>query len=87
MHCIIVGPNKEAHVAASAKLTKKLYKEFHDMFTGVACFKGIFLLQIKEGAKPYETPPRCIKYTLQTPFRKEMECQHEQEMKVPLGVD
>ena len=38
--------------AASAKTTMKMQNEFSVLFTGIVCFKGTFLLKVKEDAKP-----------------------------------
>ena len=35
--------------------------------------KGTFSLQVKDGMKPYQAPPKCIAYALQEPFKKDVE--------------
>ena len=44
---------------------KQMHKEFKDVFSGTGCFKGTFLLQVKEESKPYQVPPRHMAYALQ----------------------
>ena len=36
---------------ATAELTQSVHNKFKDIFTGIACFKGTFSLQVKEGDK------------------------------------
>ena len=37
--------------------------------------------------KPYKAPSQSMAYTLQEPFKKELECLQQQHIIVPLGVD
>ena len=41
----------------STKPTQVLYNKYRNVFTGFGCFKGMFSLQVKEVAKPYQAPP------------------------------
>ena len=41
-----------------------------NVFTGIGCFKGMFSLQVQDGAKPYQAAPRCIMYMLQQPLKE-----------------
>ena len=67
----VAGPNTEPVTrGTNAKITIKVHNEFSNVFTGIRCFKGTFLLKVKENAKPYQVPPRCVAYTLQEPFKR-----------------
>ena len=57
----------------STVMTKKVHDKFHDVFTGIGCFKGTFSLQLKPDSKPYQAPPRCVAYVLQKPLQEELE--------------
>ena len=57
------------------------------MFTEIGCFDGQFLWQVKESRKTYQVPPRCISYTLQKQFKKELEQIQSQDIITPLHVD
>ena len=67
------GPGKESDKKASTEITEQLQKEFEDVFTGIGCFDGMFSLQVKSDSKTYQVPPQCIVYTLQKPFKEELE--------------
>ena len=57
----------------SYKLTERLCNECNeDVFIYIGCFEGMFMLQIKEGGKPYQAPLRCIMYAFQQPFKEEL---------------
>ena len=43
--------------------------------------------KVKDGAKPYEVPPRCMVYALQQPFKDEKDQLQEQQIIVPLDVN
>ena len=47
------GPNREVDKRVSTTITKLMHNEFPDDFSGIGCFEGIHLLQVKEGSKPY----------------------------------
>ena len=51
------GPNNVDNKRASANITRQIPKEFEDVFMGMGCFKGMFLLQVKPDSKPYQAPP------------------------------
>ena len=57
----------------SAETTPQLHKEFEDVFNGMGCFSGTFLLQLKPDSKPYQASLRCMAYALQKPFKEELE--------------
>ena len=77
------GPNKRA----SANMTKQIQKEFKDVFTGIGCFEGTFSLQVKPDSKPYQVPPQCVAYVLQTLFKEELEKLQEQDIISPFSMD
>ena len=82
----IAGPNKEADMMASAKITKELHKKYNEVFTEIGCFEGTFSLEVKEGMKPYQAPPRCMAYMLHEPMTTEIERLQEQQIITPLRV-
>ena len=43
---------------ASGKITQQLQRDFEDVFHGIGCFDGPFLLQLKPHSKPYQEPLR-----------------------------
>ena len=61
--------------------------DFEDVFNGIGCFDGTFLLQLKPDCKPYQGPLRCVAYTLQNPFEKKLKRLQKQDIIAPLGVD
>ena len=65
----IPGPNNDADKKASDEITKQLQREFKDVFNWIRCFDGTFSLQVKLDSKPYQTPPKCVTYALQKPFK------------------
>ena len=81
----VASHEKEADSKASIKLTEAIHHYFKDMFSDIGCLKGTFLLQVKEGSKVYKTPPRCVTYALQQPFKEELECQQKQQIIIPLA--
>ena len=58
----------ETDRAASTKTTIKIHIEFNNVFMGIGCLKDTFSL--KEDAKPYHIPLRCVAYTLQEVFKR-----------------
>ena len=54
-------------------MTQKIHDTFGNIFNGIGCFEGTFSLQLKQDSKPYQTPPRCMAYVLQKPFKEELE--------------
>ena len=68
IYCIIAGLGTEVDSEASAKITLKMHEEFVTVFTGIGCFEGMFSLQIKDDAKPYQMPLRYIAYAFHEPF-------------------
>ena len=48
------------YMKACVELRLWVQKEFKDIFTDIGCFKGTFLLQVKEGSKPYQAPLRHV---------------------------
>ena len=75
MDYLIVRPEKEIDMVASAKI-KKLHDMYSDFISVIVHFKGTFSLQFKEDTKPYWEPPRCVANVLQEPFKKELDCKN-----------
>ena len=74
---------KEADRKASAKITKTILNKlnkFKDVFSGIGCFESRFSLQFKEESKPYQAASISVAYTLQQPFKDELE--HLQKLNV-----
>ena len=69
----LAGTERNADMLASAEITDSIYDGFEDGFRGTGCFKGIFLLQFKEVAKPYQATPKSVTYILQEPFNGELD--------------
>ena len=59
-----------------------MQNDLSDVFAGKECFKNAFLLQIKDGAKPYQVLPRHVAYA-----PHELERLQDQQILTPLGVD
>ena len=79
--------NRVADKRASAVLANKIYNKFSDVLSGTGCFEGTFILQVKEGSKPYEAAPRRVACALQEPVKKELDRLQRQQVIVPLAVD
>ena len=79
--------NTDADKRKSSEMTQKIHNRFGDVFNGIGCFKGIFLLQLKPDSKPYQAPPRHVAYALQKPFKEELERLQKMDIITPLGVD
>ena len=77
----------EAGKRESGAMTQKIHNTYNDVFNGIGCFQGIFLLQLKPDSKPYQAPPRHMAYALQKPFKEELEWLQEMDIIAPLGVD
>ena len=77
----------EADKRQSDDMTQKIHNTYSDVFNGIGCFEGTFLLQLKPDSKPYQTPPRCVAYALQKPFKEELKWLQELDIITPLGVD
>ena len=58
------GPSYDSDKKRSTEITQQLHKYFKDVFNGIGCFNGTFLLQLKPDNKPYQVPPRCMPYVL-----------------------
>ena len=71
----------------NAEATHQLHKEFEDVFNGIGCFDGTFLLQLNPDRKPYQVPLRCMAYTLQKLFEEELERLQKQNIIALLGID
>ena len=65
---------------------QQIHKDFDDVFNGIGCFKGTFLLQLMPDSKPYQAPLRSIAYTLQKPFQDKLE-RLQQDIITSLEVD
>ena len=72
--------------AASTEMIQKIHNEYSDVLSGIRGFKGTFLLQVKDDAKPYQASPRCIVYVLQEPFKEEIERLQEHQILAQLRV-
>ena len=48
--------NQDNDKRARAEITQQLQQDFKNVFTGIGCFDGMFLLQIKPDSKPYQAP-------------------------------
>ena len=68
-------------------MTQKIHKTYGNVFNGIGCFEGTFLLQLKPYSKPYQAPPRHVAYVLQKLFKEELEQLQELDIIAPLGVD
>ena len=64
--------NKAAKERASEVSTNKIHNEFSDVLSGIDCFKGTFILQVKYGSQPYHMPPRRVAYALQESMKEEL---------------
>ena len=68
-------------------MTQKIHNTYGDIFNGIGCFKGTFLLQLKPDSKPYQAPPRHMAYALQKPIKEELKWLQELDIIAPLRVD
>ena len=84
---LLPGPNSDIDKRASAEMTQHLQRELKNVFNEIRCFNGTFSLQIKPDSKPYQAPPQCIAYILQSPFKEELEELQQQDFVAPLGID
>ena len=64
----------DADKTKSSAMMQKIYNTLGDVFNGIGCFEGTFSLQLKPNSKPYQVPTRRVAYTLQKPFKEELEC-------------
>ena len=64
-----------------------MQKEFEDEFTGIECFDGTFLLEVKPDSKPYQAHQWHVTYRLQKPFKEELERLQLQDIITPLGIE
>ena len=60
---------------------------FDNVFNGIRCFEGTFLLQLKPDGKPYQAPPRHVAYMLQKLFKDELDWLQKMDIITPPGVD
>ena len=79
--------NVDADKRSSIAMMQSIHTGFGNVFNGIWCFKGTFSLQFKPDSKPYQTPPRCVTYALQEPFKEELRHLQEMDIITPLGVD
>ena len=77
----------DADKRKSSKLTWEIHNTYGDVFNGIGCFEGTFSLKLKPDSKPYQVPPRHVAYTLQKPFKEELEHLQKMDIITPLGVD
>ena len=71
----------------SIELTQKIHNVFDNVFNGIGCFEGTFLLQLKPDSKPCQVPLRHVAYALQRQFKDELDCLQNLDLITPLGVD
>ena len=81
------SPNMEVDKRKSVELTQKIHTVFDNVFNGIGCFEGTFLLQLKPDSKPYQAPQRCVAYMLQKPLKDELDQLQKLDRITPLGVD
>ena len=81
------SPNMEVDKRKSIGLMQKIHSVSDNEFNGIGCFEGTFSLQLKPESKPYQVPLRCVAYTLQKPFRDELDQLQVLDIITPLGVD
>ena len=67
------GPCQDNDKRASTEITQQLQRDFKDVFTGICCFDGMFLLEEKPDSKPYQELLRHVTYALQKPLKEELE--------------
>ena len=80
-------PNIETDKRKSAKLTQQIHKEFDNVFNGTGCFEGTLSLQLKPDRRSYQVPSRHVTYTLQKPFKDELDRLQTLDIITPVGVD
>ena len=80
-------PDQDSDRRESLEITQQMQNEFKDVFNGIGCLNRMFSLQLKPGSKPYQMLPRCGAYTLQMPYKEELEWLQKQDIIAPLGVD
>ena len=56
--------NVDADKRSSSARMQNICTRFGDVFNGIGCFEGTFLLQLKPESKPYQAPPRHMAYAL-----------------------
>ena len=64
-----------------------MHTEFDNVFNGIGCFEGTFLLQLKPDSRPYQAPPRHVAYALQKSFKDELDRLQQLDIITLLGVD
>ena len=60
------GPSEENDKKQIAEIIQQLQRDFKDVFNGIGCFDGTFLLQVEPDSKPFQTPLEHIAYALQS---------------------
>ena len=81
------NPNIEVDKRKSMELTQIIHNVFDNVFNDIGCFEGTLLLQLKPDSKPYQVPLRHVAYTLQEPFKDELDWLQKLHIITPLGVD
>ena len=61
----------EVNMVANVKIAQMMHNGYSNIFTRMGCFKGMFSLQMKEDAKPYQLLSSYVAYALKEPFKKE----------------
>ena len=87
MKYFLSSPSYETDKRKCAELTQQIHKEFDNVFNGIGCFEGIFLLQLKPDSRPYQVPPRCVAYVLQKPFKDKLDRLQQLDIITQLEVD
>ena len=80
-------PNIETDKGKSTGLTQQKHMEFDNVFNGIGCFEGTFLLQLKPNSKPFQALQRCVAYVLQKLFKDQLDRLQQLDIITPLGVD
>ena len=60
--------------------------KFNNVFNGIGCFEGTFLLRLKPDSRPYQVPPGCVAYALQQMFKDELDWLQQQDTITPTVV-
>ena len=81
------GLSNDSNKKRSTETIQQLHKDFEDVFNGIGYFDGTFSLQLRLDSKPYQEPLRCDAYTLQKPFKEELERLQKWDIIAHLEVD
>ena len=67
------------------RITLTIHIGYHDVFSGIGCFKGMFPLQVKEGTK-LPGLNLVMAYALEEPSQERTRTPTRKQIFVPLGV-